>query len=224
VSPGQAPEVEPETSVNYEAGTRIQYEKTRVELIGFFNDYSNLTGECTFSSGCPDDLINAQFNGGDVFVYGLEASAGQGIDGPFSSKLKLDLTYTLTLSEFRSTFASDNPQFGRVDIGDELPYLPEHQAALIAELRVGDFSLGAKLAYVHEMRNIAGQGEIAPIDRIPPHLVLDAAASYIIGGSEIYLRGDNLTNTAYIASRRPFGARPGRPLLVFLGYKYRFGP
>ena len=199
VSPGQAPEVEPETSINYEAGTRIEFDKTHFEAIGFFNDYSNLTGECTFSSGCPDDLLNAQFNGGDVFVYGLEASAGQGIDGPFKSKIRFDLAYTLTLSEFRSSFQSENPQFGRVEVGDELPYLPRHQASLLGELHIADFSLSAKLAYVGEMRNVAGQGETAAIDRIPQHLVLDAAASYVIGSSEIYLRGDNLTNTAYVA-------------------------
>ena len=63
VSPGQPKDVNPEQSVNYEAGTRIAWQKTEAEVIGFFNDYSNLTGECTFSSGCADELINQQFNG-----------------------------------------------------------------------------------------------------------------------------------------------------------------
>ena len=56
VSPGQPEEVEPERSINYEAGVRIDHRTarthTRADAIGFFNDYSNLTSECTISSGC----------------------------------------------------------------------------------------------------------------------------------------------------------------------------
>jgi hypothetical protein len=33
----------------------------------------------------------------------------------------------------------------------------------------------------------------------------------------------NLLNTPYMVSRRPFGARPGMPLQLMVGFKYHFG-
>ena len=38
----------------------------------------------------------------------------------------------------------------------------------------------------------------------------------------IYATGKNLLNMHYIASRRPFGARPGAPILVQVGMKGRY--
>ncbi len=44
-------------------------------MVGFFNDYKDLTGTCTLSGGCDEDNEGQQFNGGAVWVYGLEATA-----------------------------------------------------------------------------------------------------------------------------------------------------
>ena len=64
VTPGQAEGIDPEESINYEAGARVHPEKfsgntIRAESIGFLNDYSNLTAECTFSAGCGDADIGS---------------------------------------------------------------------------------------------------------------------------------------------------------------------
>ena len=54
VSPGQLKEVEPEESLNYEAGVKYQglFEGG---WIGFYSDYKNIKGFCSFSSGCEDE-------------------------------------------------------------------------------------------------------------------------------------------------------------------------
>ena len=137
VSPGQPKEVNPEQSINYELGSRVAWKKTEAELIGFFNDYSNLTGECTFSSGCADELLNQQFNGGQVHVYGLESVLGQEVAGPWGMNLLGKVLYTLTLSDFQSNFSSSNPQFGEVEAGDALPYVPQHQGTFLGGIPVG---------------------------------------------------------------------------------------
>jgi len=38
-----------------------------------------------------------------------------------------------------------------------------------------------------------------------------------------YLGVDNFADDSYMVSRRPFGARPGKPLLVQGGIQYHFG-
>ena len=39
----------------------------------FFNDYENLLGQCSFSGGCNGDTIDQQYNGGSVWIYGVES-------------------------------------------------------------------------------------------------------------------------------------------------------
>ncbi|WP_156504055.1 TonB-dependent receptor domain-containing protein, partial [Oleiphilus sp. HI0066] len=54
VGPGQNDDIDPEESINYEAGFRYYEGAFNTELVGFYNDYSNIKGVCTFSSGCAD--------------------------------------------------------------------------------------------------------------------------------------------------------------------------
>ena len=53
-------------------------------------------------------------------------------------------------------------------------------------------------------------------------LILDAKvhASFWQEQVTVYAKGDNLTATTPIVSRRPFGSRPSRPFFAQLGFKY----
>ena len=225
VAPGQPDGVEPETSVNYEAGARyLDIESgSQAELIGFFNDYNNLSGQCSFSAGCDPDQLDNQFNAGEVNVYGAEALLAHRF--PLTSGLAVParLAYTYTRSEFKTSFVSENPQFGEVEEGDELPYVPEHQASLSLGLDGGPWGLTLGATFVDEMREVAGQGEPEEGAVTDRYLMLDAAARYApLDWLELYARADNLTNTRPIVSRRPFGARPARPFLAQGGLKLSF--
>lgn len=223
VSPGQPDAVKPERSLNLEAGARWSRPATRAELIGFYNDYFNLTGECTFSGGCTGDL-NEQFNGGAVNVYGLEAVVGQAVPLPFEVDARIDLSWTWTRSSFRTAFESSHPQWGDVEVGDELPYVPEHQAAATGRIGRNRWFATVSVVHVSAMREEAGQGPVAPSDRTDAQTLLDVAAHVKVNGrGELYLALDNVFDEAYITSRRPYGARPGKPREVQLGFKYRFG-
>ncbi|MCA9573099.1 MAG: TonB-dependent receptor, partial [Myxococcales bacterium] len=121
VAPRSPADTRPETSWNVEAGARATTGSTRAEAVGFYVDYDNLTGQCTFSAGCADDQLDAQLNGGAVDVYGVEALVAQEIRLPHQLELLLEGSYTWTGSRFRTGFESSFPQFGRVEAGDALP-------------------------------------------------------------------------------------------------------
>jgi Fe(3+) dicitrate transport protein len=222
VSPGQGTGVDPEESINYEAGFRWSGAGAAVETVGFFSDYSNLLGTCTFSSGCMTEQVDDEFNGGRVWSYGAELlAAGAIAAGPM--RIPWRLGYTLQHSEFRTSFQSDNPQWGEVARGDELPYLPEHLVHAEAGVAGASWEVSLGARYATAMRDVAGQGDAAPTELTDDALVLDAAARYRVGPwGTGYVTIDNLLDESHITSRRPFGARPGVPRLIVVGYKNTF--
>lgn len=223
VAPAQAPDVKPETSINYEAGMRYSAPRQAFELIGFFSDYSNIKGTCTFSSGCSDEQIGNEFNGGSVHVMGVEAAGTWQVPVTSSLSAPVRFSYTFNRSRFQESFTSTNPLWGDVQRGDALPYLPNHQVALRAGLAHRRGHLFTSMSYVSGMRDVASQG--MPIDGqyTDGYVVLDVAAAWQVGRlGKLYLTVDNILDQAYMVSRRPIGTRPGKPRLFVLGYKNNF--
>jgi Fe(3+) dicitrate transport protein len=218
-------DVDPETSINYEGGFRAQHESTRAEVVGYFSDYENLTAQCTISgTSCPDGSLGSQFDGGDAHVYGVETVAGTRSPGFWGVHVDVEISYTLTLSEFQTDFDSTNPLWGDVQAGDALPYVPVHQGAFVFGIDGGRWNLATTTTFTGEQRDVAGSGDVADVDRIPARTIVDLAAHWwFTDANKAYLKIDNLTDQQYIASKRPFGARPGKPLQVFVGYEHRFG-
>ncbi|MEM9488429.1 MAG: TonB-dependent receptor [Myxococcota bacterium] len=226
VAPGQGSAADPEKSVNYEAGLRYAQRTGRgplsAELIGFFSDYSNLKGSCTFSSGCASEQVGDEFNGGDVNVLGVEALAHTEVSALPWLRVPLRLSYTFTRSRFQSDFTSRNPIWGDVNTGDELPYVPAHQLAIHSGVAGQGWDAILSGRYVSAMRDSAGQGDEGLEQRTDAAWVLDLAGSYGFGRwGKAYLTVDNLLDRSYVVSRRPFGARPGKPRTLILGYKNR---
>jgi Fe(3+) dicitrate transport protein len=219
VAPGQGATASPEYAVNYEAGARYRDDGrgTLLEVIGFFNDYTNLTGECSFAAGCTE--IDRQFDGGRVWVWGAELAAahtlrlGGGVTAP------LRAVYTYTGSRFRTAFESENPQFGRVRVGDELPYVPAHQAAVMVGLeREERWGMHLAGTFVAPMREQAGQGEEGL--RTDAQYLVDVTGSWrVLPKADLTLRLENVLLQDPIGSRRPFGARPVRPFQVQVGVR-----
>jgi Fe(3+) dicitrate transport protein len=220
--PGNAEHLKPELSVNYEAGVRYAGKPARAELIGYYNDYSNLTDVCTLSSGCLDATLDRQFNAGRARIYGAEAYAAHEIPvGPL--KLPVSVAYTLTLTEFLSTFDSDDPIFGSVEAGDELPYVPRHQAHGSIGIQGNRASAYAAVTYVSKMREQASSGPFKDSLTTDEQFVFDAGAKYrITPWLELYSNVRNVFDSRYLVSRRPYGARPNAPRWIQLGLKAHF--
>ena len=223
VAPGQPAEVEPELSVSYELGVRyLQPDEGRLlELVGFLNDYSNLTGQCAFSTGCTPDMLDRQFNGGEVLVWGAEAAAAWSFDLGKRVELPLRASYTYTGSHFREAFESDDPTLGTVEVGDEVPYVPEHQVQ--AQVGISHPRGGARAVatYVGAMREEASQADDAVFT--DHQMIVDLVGWFRpIEDLKLFLRLENLLDQRPIVSRRPFGARPLRPFTLMAGAEVSF--
>jgi Fe(3+) dicitrate transport protein len=223
VPPEQARHAAAEESVNYEAGFRFARRGLRAEVIGFYNDYSNLTDICTESNGCSQANLDKQFGAGRARIAGAEVFGETEVKLPGGWLLPARASYTYTYTEFLSTFASSDPQFGNVKSGDELPYVPAHQANATVGIEKRQLGFNVGGTFVDAMWERAGHGTELPGDKTDPYFLLDASAKVrLFEHVELYVNGRNLTNDRYIASRRPFGARPGAPLWVLAGVRGEF--
>jgi Fe(3+) dicitrate transport protein len=225
-APGQEGGIEPEESINYEAGFRING-LYKVEVVAFLNDYSNLKGACSFNNGCDTENTDTEFNGGEVLVFGLESNlkfektVTQGLSVPVS------VTYTFTQTEFQNNFQDPNGIFaakgGSVLEGDELAYVPQHRLNIKTGLQTEKWQLMLNALYQSDIRSEAGQGDIEYADKIDAYLVIDLAANYqVLKALKVYGTVDNLLGKEYLVSAQPMGYRPGKPRAIHLGLKYKF--
>jgi Fe(3+) dicitrate transport protein len=225
-APGSTDQQE-EESINYEAGARYENGNFKSELVGFYNDYENLLGECTNASGCTNGNIGDQFNAGTVEVHGIETSTEYDLAALFGGnntyQFPLRANYTYTKAEFGSDFTSAFEEWAVVRKGYAMPYIPEHQA--FVSIGVVDpkweVHLGGK--YVGRMRTQAGSGPIPDGQGTDEQFITDISAEYeIIKNTRTFVNIENAFDQEYIAARRPAGARPGKPFGIFAGLKYKF--
>ncbi len=224
VAPGNQGNADPESSWNTEAGARWTAKRLRWDLVGFWSEYGNLKGTCTFSSGCAAGQVGTEFNGGEVRTLGVEASVQTLLKPIKRLRVPLRLSYTYTRARFLTGFVSPNPQWGRVEAGDELPYIPPHQLSVQAGIGQRKWELNAAYRYTAAMRDQAGQqedsgGNDGPLFTDEAHVIDLAARVQLSKLVEVYLTCNNLLDNAYIVSHRPFGARPGMRRLVIAGLK-----
>jgi len=212
-----------EDSLNIEFGTRYANNGASFEAIYFVNDYDNLVGTVTASTG-GSGAIGDQFDGGEVVVEGLEVNAGYEMDlGASGMTLPLTLQYTWTTeAEFENAFESEFEPWGDVQVGDELPYIPEHQLRAAAGLEHQRFTFNLAASFVDETRSVAGQGPIPEDQRIGSYVVWDTVARWRFSESlDVYAKVDNLFDEVYEVARRPAGLRPGLDRTAYVGVNYR---
>lgn len=210
---------QPEESVNIELGLRYGQGNLHTEIIGFYNDYSNMLGSDLAAAGGLGTL--EQFNIGEATVQGLEALVRyQPEIKQWGIRLPFQLSYTYTDTQMKNAFVSNS--WGKVDVGDEIPYIYKHALGvrLGLEHRWGELHVSCR--YNTDMRTRPGQGPIAQMDLVPTHIIWDASAQVNLHQHvSLTLNAINLLNTRYLASRHPSGLRPGHPRGIYLGVKAR---
>tara|TARA_R110002094_G_scaffold1862_4_gene7812 strand:+ start:8077 stop:10227 length:2151 start_codon:yes stop_codon:yes gene_type:complete len=208
-----------EESTNYELGLRYAEANFNGEIIAFYNDYNNLVGSCTASSGADCD-IGDEFDGDAVTVEGVELNLGYQLH-TLGARFPLKAAYTYTTSEFQTSFDSDF--FGDVSAGDELPDMPKHMLYVSAGIEKGFFAATLAAKYTSDMRADAGSGAIDPNVDVKAHTVFDLAANYALSqDAAVYLTVENLLDKEYAAAGKPAGLRPGKPRTLMAGLKYSF--
>lgn len=217
-APGNKEGIEPEESINYEAGLRYENGTLEFEAIAFFNDYENLQGVCTASSG-GDCEVGDVFNGNAVSVPGLEVQFRQVFSPAPDYSIPLTLTYTWMNAEFESDIA-DSEYFGDVSKGDSVPYVPDHQAFLSVGFEKGKWSTYVSANYSDKVCTLASCERFEETDA---STVFDLGTHYQLRpGLELYAVVENLTRELDIVARQPYGARPSKDRSWLLGAQLNF--
>ena len=220
--PGSGSSVRSESSINYEGGFRFARGRFHTETIGFFNDYTNLTDVCTLSSGCLDINLDRQYDAGKAKIWGVEEFLRyEARLGAFTVPLQLAYTYTRT--RFGQTFNSEDPLFGNVLKGDEMPYVPRHTFNLGLGLEHTRGGFNTSVNHISAMRELAGSEDLSKVLATDALTVIDTSAYVRIKGPFVlYANLRNLLNEQVIVSRRPFGARPNPPRWFQVGIRASF--
>lgn len=218
--PGNTPGELPESSLNYELGSRFSRGKLRGELIGFFNDYSNLLGSDLAASGGTGSLD--QFNAGSVHVSGLEVLFNYDIAAEKASvQLPITFAYTLTNAIFQSSFGSDEDIWGAVSLGDRVPYIPQNQWSLTARIVHEKFEFNFNSRYTSAFTIQADAVASSENGTVPSNFIIDLSAKYNLSSRlKITTQIVNLLNETYLVSRVPAGFRPGHPFGIYSGLQF----
>ncbi|MFD1614827.1 TonB-dependent receptor family protein [Gelatiniphilus marinus] len=220
--PGNRDGEKAEESINYELGTRFNTGKLRGEIVGFYNDYSNLLGSDLAASGGSGSLD--QFNAGEVKVNGLELLLNYNLANPNSTfSLPISFAYTYTNSEFLNDFGSSNRLWGTVTSGDEMPYIPKNQFNAAISLEHSKFEVNLNARFNGEFRTKSGTGAIPSNEKVDSYFILDLSGKYNIA-KQFNLTANlmNLLDNTYAVSRTPSGLRPGHPFGIYGGFEFKF--
>ena len=210
----------PESSVNMELGTRVAIGNFRAELIGFYNNYSNMLGSDLAASGGAGTL--EQFNVGEARVKGAEFLVQyQPLPKNCNVRLPLQVSYTYTDTEIRNSFESHS--WGNVARGDEIPYIFKHALNMQLGIECKWFYANIGARYNSDMRTSPGQGTIAEREKVPANLIFDASLNVFVNKYlTVRLNAINLTNRFYLTSRHPAGLRAGHPFVIYAGANVQF--
>jgi Fe(3+) dicitrate transport protein len=214
--PGAKVGEDAENSINSELGFRFHKNAFYGELIGYYNDFSNLQGSDNMSGGGTGtgDLFNA----GAAIVKGIEISATYEIQNNPERGYKLPLTFSYTLTDTKLNSDFNSPIWGNVTRGDEIPYIAKNQFALTATFETEKFNLAISGKYVDAFRTVAGTGSIPSQNKVNNNFIVDFSAKYHLS-QKVSLMSNiiNLMDRKYAVSRVPAGLRPGMPFSINFG-------
>ncbi|HMB61092.1 MAG TPA: TonB-dependent receptor, partial [Xanthomonadales bacterium] len=216
-TPGNEPGVDPEDSTNYELGFRHSKGLLNLEAMFFFNDYKNLVGVCTNSSGSNCDPGDS-FNGEGVHIPGFELTLQTTFDGPGGWQIPMQLTYTWMNAKFQSSF--DSEFFGDVTKGDPVPYVPRNQLWASIGIINGPWSLYLSGNHVD---SVCTKPSCGVHEETESSTIFNVAAHYDLSPQwQLYAVVENLADKLYLVAREPYGARSNKPRSFMAGVIFTF--
>jgi len=220
--PGANEATRPEESWNLEIGTRFRRGTFGVEMAAFSNRYGNVLGAATGSQGTTGE--GDLYNGGGVNTHGVETLLQADLSSatPIRVRVPVQLTWSYTHSEFRTSFQS--AFWGNVTRGDELPYAPSHLVSGSIGVRGADWGVSLSAQGASEGRTEAGTGAVAPNRRTDAFLTWGMSADWTVPalGAVVFGGVENLTDARYVVARVPSGTRPGLPRTFQAGVRVRY--
>ena len=220
--PGNTVGQESEESINYELGSRFNIKGLRGELVGFYNDYSNLLGSDLAASGGTGSLD--QFNAGEVSVKGIELLLNYDLlETNNTFALPISFGYTFTDTEFLNSFGSDDGLWGEVQRGDELPYIAKHQFNTSIALEHAKFELNLNGRLNGAFKTEASADAVNSTNGITSNFIIDFSGKYHVTKTfSVSAKVINLLDKTYAVAKVPAGLRPGHPFGIYGGIDFRF--
>ena len=216
---GGVVQLSPESSINYEVGTRLTYKRVaHFEGTAYLIDFDNqvVASQGGGGNGGTVELVN----GGSTRHYGVEGAASVGLGqllGWRPVAVDLGLRYTLA----KATFV------GGPFAGNWLPYAPS--ALLVGTVDVDHPSgVGGEIAWTYvgdqftDSQNTLDEDATGRYGKIPAYHVVDVMARYAwkAPGITFKLSVKDGLNQTYIFARRPEGIRVGGFREVVLGVRW----
>jgi len=203
-APSSDPDTDEEESTNWEAGFRYNGALGSLEVIGFYNDFENLVGVCTASSGANCE-VGEVFRGDAARTRGFETRLAADLSPTSTFGLPFEATWTYSDAEFRSDLADSN-FFGDAEKGDPIPYIPDNQIYVSQGVVWQRWQAYLSVNHVDEVCTFASCG---PFERTDNLTTIDASLHFnLTPRVQIYGLGQNLNDEDGIAGRQPRGARP----------------
>jgi Fe(3+) dicitrate transport protein len=225
-----------ETSVNYELGYHFEKNGYTAQVVGFFNNYSNILGSDNMSGGGAG--TGDMFNAGNAHIQGIEISFEGNLlsnkNNPSGLSFPVSLAYTFTDARFQETFINGGGDWGtgRINRGDRIPFITPH--LLTANVGVSnqkfDLTLSSRFTGITRVKPGAGALIIpdnvvkyADVNALAGFLIIDLSTNYDVTKSvTAFATINNLTNSKAIVANLPQGYRPNMPLSFNTGLKIRF--
>jgi len=220
--PGNTFGQESEESVNYELGSRFNFKGVRGEIVGFYNDYSNLLGSDLAASGGTGSL--EQFNAGEVSVKGIELFLNYDLlQKNTSYALPITFGYTFTDATFLNSFGSDDSLWGEVQSGDELPYIARHQFNTSISFEHAKFELNLSGRLNGAFKTEASADAVNTANGITSNFIIDFVGKYHVTKTlSLSAKIINVLDETYAVAKVPAGLRPGHPFGIYGGLNFRF--
>jgi Fe(3+) dicitrate transport protein len=225
-----------ETSVNYELGYHFEKNGYTAQVVGFFNNYSNILGSDNMSGGGAG--TGDMFNAGNANIQGIEISFEGNLlsnkNNPSGVSFPVSLAYTFTDARFQETFINEGGDWGagRINQGDRIPFITPH--LLTANVGMSnqkfDITLSSRFTGITRVKPGAGSPIIptdlvkyADVNALAGFLIIDLSTNYDVTKSlTAFATINNLTNSKAIVANLPQGYRPNMPLSFNTGLKIRF--
>lgn len=225
-----------ETSVNYELGYHFEKNGYTAQVVGFFNNYSNILGSDNISGGGLG--TGDMFNAGNAHIRGIEISFEGNLlsnkNYPSGLSFPVSLAYTFTDARFQEAFINGGGDWGtgRINQGDRIPFITPH--LLTANVGVSnqkfDLTLSSRFTGITRVKPGAGALIIPDnvvkypdVNALADFLIIDLSTNYDVTKSvTAFATINNLTNSKAIVANLPQGYRPNMPLSFNTGLKIRF--
>ncbi len=236
---GNAIDVGPEKSWNYEAGVRTKpYTGAQLDVTLFHADFSQQNAVGSIAGG------STPIASGEALYQGLELFGKQDFGTLFNTdhNVYLQAAYTwVATAEMLSPFkclAVDGVVPGACPggfvagtaVGNRLPYSPEHTlTATVGYSHPTGFDIQLETVFVGEQFSDFANTKTAPLGgngqfgKIDDYIVLNLVSTYHIKplDVDVFVAVKNLLDETYIVDRTR-GILPGAPRLVQAGFNYNF--